>query len=386
MRSRQGVRAVGSVCVLMCLGLISVRGRAFATPETRAVRGLTIGPIESALHPGKGYGSEPYERAVREARSWGASWVSITPFGRTYDLRPTGIDLSFEMPFDDNRRAVIAAIRGAHAQGLRVLLVPHLWVETGKWRAEIDPGTELGWARWAEAYGDFIVRWAQVARDAQADMFSVGVELRSWVTTSRATSFVDVIRAVRGVYAGPLTYSANWDDVDQTVILGELDVIGINAFYPLTDKDDASFEDLLQGGRKVAARVQALGETWARPVLFTEVGYTTRRDPALRPWEWPDTMADVKPDQRAQALAYKALIAPLLEVPTFAGFFVWRVYADPDDMSQEAEWGFSPRGKLAETVVRDAFTAWWARDGEPEVGQPLVAFRADDRVLMPRNR
>jgi hypothetical protein len=42
------------------------------------------------------------------------------------------------------------------------------------------------------------------------------------------------------------------------------------------------------------------------------------------------------------------------------GFFVWRTYADPDDVSQEAEWGFSPRGKLAELVVRDAFAARFA--------------------------
>jgi hypothetical protein len=29
-------------------------------------------------------------------------------------------------------------------------------------------------------------------------------------------------------------------------------------------------------------------------------------------------------------------------------------------VSQEPEWGFSPEGKLAELVVRDAFAARWA--------------------------
>ena len=53
---------------------------------------------------------------------------------------------------------------------------------------------------------------------------------------------------------------------------------------------------------------------------------------------------------------------PMLDEPDFAGFFVWRVYADPDDTSQEAPWGFSPRGKQAELVVRDAFAARWACD------------------------
>jgi hypothetical protein len=78
-------------------------------------------------------------------------------------------------------------------------------------------------------------------------------------------------------------------------------------------------------------------------------------------------MNDIPVDERAQADAYRALLTPLLEEPDFAGFFVWRVYADPDDVSQEAPWGFSPRGKQAEIVVRDAFSAHWASD-VPAVG------------------
>lgn len=342
----------------------------------RLVRGVTVGPIESRLHPGKGYGSEPYARTLQEVRHWGANWVSLTPFGRTMDLRPTGVDLTFEAPFERNRRDVLRAIRMAHREGLRVLLVPHLWVESGAWRAEIDPGTDAGWERWMDGYERFLLTWAEVAREGRADMLSVGVELRSWVTTNRAPRFVQLIERVRSVYPGPLTYSANWDDVDQTVILGHLDVIGINAFYPLTDREGAGYRDLVEGGERVARQVRELAATWQRPVLFTEIGYTTRPDPALRPWEWPDGMSNVVVDQRAQALAYQALLAPLVDEPSFAGFFVWRVYADPDDMSQEAEWGFSPRGKLAELVVRDAFAAYWAADGPYEVGSVLVRWAA----------
>ena len=105
------------------------------------VRGVTIGPIESLRHPGVGYGSPAYERTLDEVARMGATWVSLTPFGRVWDLKPTGIDLSFEAPFEENRRAVLAAIRQAHARGLRVFLVPHLWVESGDWRALIDPAT-----------------------------------------------------------------------------------------------------------------------------------------------------------------------------------------------------------------------------------------------------
>lgn len=332
-------------------------------------RGLTIGPIENSRHPGRGYGSTPYRRAVQEAAALGATWVSITPFGRVLDGKPSGVDLTFEAPFEQNRRDVLEAIRQAHGAGLKVMLVPHLWVESGEWRALIDPGGDEGWARWAASYRRFAEAWAAVAEEGGADLLSVGVEQRSWVTTARAPLYREVLAAVRSRYRGPLTYSANWDDAEDTVIWGELDLIGINAFYPLADKEGATFETLLEGGRRVAAKVKALGERWGRPVLFTEIGYTARPDPAVRPWEWPDTMRDVRVDEVAQADAYAALIAPLLELPGFAGFFVWRVYADPEDISQEAEWGFSPRGKRAEGVLRDAFELRWASDPDPLPGE-----------------
>jgi hypothetical protein len=341
-------------------------------------RGITIGPIENTYHPGKGYASAAYERAVVEAHAMGATWVALTPFGRVADLHGGDVDLTFEAPFAQNRAAVLRAIRMAHGRGMKVMLVPHLWVESGDWRALIDPGSDEGWARWAASYGRFALTWARVAEEGGAEIFSAGVELRSWVTTTRAPSFGALLRDLRGVYHGTLTYSGNWDDVDQTVILGDLDVIGVNAFFPLADKEGAPFATLLDGGRRVRAKVHALAEAWQKPVLFTEIGYTTRPDPAVRPWEWPDAMTHPAVDEEAQAAAYRALVAPLLDEPDFAGFFVWRVYADPDDVSQEAEWGFSPRGKRAELVMRDAFAARWACDGDGGAaasapGWPLAA-------------
>jgi hypothetical protein len=344
------------------LALASPGADAWTRAELGGVRGVTIGPIENGYHPSVGYGSPAYERCLNEAHALGATWVALTPFGRVPDLSGSGIDPTFEVPFDRNRVDVAHAIEMAHAHGFRVMLVPHLWVESGQWRGELAPASDAAWARWADHYESFVRAWAEVAQDTHADVFSAGVELRSWVTTSRAPSFSRVIREIRRVYHGLVTYSANWDDVDQTVIWGDLDLIGINAFYPLTEQPGASYEALLESGRKIRTRVHDLAETWQKPVLFTETGYTTRADPALRPWVWPDSMSGVAVDEGAQATAYRALTASLLDDEDFAGLFVWRLYADPDDTSQEAPWGFSPRGKLAELVIRDAFAARWAAD------------------------
>jgi hypothetical protein len=98
------------------------------------------------------------------------------------------------------------------------------------------------------------------------------------------------------------------------------------------------------------------------PVLFVEVGYTTRRDAAVEPWLWPDDMTDVVYDEDEQARALSALFELFVPEPWFVGLFVWRYYADLDDVSQEHGWGFSPHGKLAEGVLSRAFRWQWGSD------------------------
>ncbi|HWP07771.1 MAG TPA: hypothetical protein VNN72_18595 [Polyangiaceae bacterium] len=389
LRAGQGARLRKSillVCLLALFPAARARGAelslgsgsgAWADAGLGAIRGITIGPIESGLHPGKGYGGSAYQRTLGEVRALGGRWVSLTPFGRVADLSPTGVSLTFEQPFEENRVAVGRAIDQAHAAGLSVLLVPHLWVESGGWRGELDPGNDDDWARWAKSYREFLLAWAHVAKDHHAEMLALGVELRTWVTTAHAPSFVALAREVRALYPGLLTYASNWDDVDDSVLTGELDLIGVNAFFPLTDKEGASVAELMQGGARVAERLEAIATHWGKPILLTEFGYTTRKDPALKPWEWPDGMTHVTVDEAAQADAYVGLLAPLMEQPWLAGAFVWRLYADPQDLSQEAEWGFSPRGKLAELVLRDAFHAHWAADPPWPTGESLFRDTAE---------
>src|SRR5690606_5544734 len=176
---------------------LAPRAPARQASERAAIRGITLGPIESSLQRGRGYGTEASARAMREARRLGANWISLTVFGRVWDLKSSGISLDFEAPHADNRRAVKEAVRQAHAEGLRVLLVPHLWVESGEWRGELDPPSAEGWERWAKSYRRFLLAWAAVAEAAGVDMLAAGVELRTWVTTSHAPSFVELLREVR---------------------------------------------------------------------------------------------------------------------------------------------------------------------------------------------
>ena len=334
---------------------------AWGASGRRGVRGITVGPIESIQQPDRGYGTATSAALLDHLVAMGAEWISITPFGRLWSLSSTEILMDFEAPYPDNREAVVRMIRQAKARGLRVLVIPHLWVETTGWRGEVEPSD---WEAYQASYRDFVVAWARDAQRGGADAFSIGVECKSW--SGRFGGYwTDLIAEVRAVFDGLLTYSANWDEAEDVLFWDQLDLIGINAFYPLADHDDATDAEYAEGARRVVPQVRELAQVLQMPVLFVEIGYTTRADAAVQPWLWPDDMQDVVIDEREQARALDALIGAFVDEEWFAGFLVWRYYASLDDVSQEAIWGFSPHAKLAEHVLRDAFAAEWAVDPLP---------------------
>jgi hypothetical protein len=352
-------------------------------------RGVTVGPIESSQQAGRGYGTPYSEALLDHLAANGTTWISLTPFGRIWSLESTDIYMDFEVPYEENRVNVREMIAQAHERGIRVLIVPHLWVwnEMG-WRGEIDPGSERGWRDYQASYRAFVLSWARDAELAGADALSIGVECKSW--SGRFGAFwYGLIDEIRSVYSGLLTYSANWDEAEDVLFWDRLDFIGIQAFYPLHWENGATYAQYLEGAARARDGVGALSELLDRPVLFVEIGYTTRRDAAVEPWLWPDGMTDVAYDEAEQARAMEALITTFAPEPWFAGFFVWRYYANLDDVSQEASWGFSPHGKLAEPVLFDAFgsgfgaddeTPRWLRSPEPEPLLRTAALWADTTV------
>ncbi len=328
------------------------------------IRGATIGPIESSLFPGRGYGTASTAALLDHLARLGVTWVSVTPFGRIWSLDSTEILMDFEAPYEENREGIRRLVEQAHARGMRVMIIPHLWVETDGWRGEIDPGSPEGWAAYHTSYRAFVTAWARDAEAFGADAFSIGVECGSWSGRFGAV-WTALIAEVRSLFGGVVTYSANWDEVENVIFWDQLDLIGINAFYPLADHDDASFDEYVQGALRARQTLHETVEVVDKPVLFTEIGYTTRRNAAVRPWLWPDGMTDVEISEAEQARALLASFRGFLPDRWFAGFFVWRWYADLDDVSQEALWGFSPHGKRAERVLERVFAQPWAVDPDP---------------------
>ncbi len=103
------------------------------------------------------------------------------------------------------------------------------------------------------------------------------------------------IAAVREVYSGPLLYAANFDQYQEVGFWPELDLVGINAYFPLRPEDSdldlddpgALSEALVAGWRGILGRLAEFRRERGiadRPVVFTELGYTHRKNSTIHPW------------------------------------------------------------------------------------------------------
>jgi hypothetical protein len=325
---------------------------------SEGIRGITLAPIEEMRLGPVGYGSEPCREALLEIAALGATWISLTPFGRMDDLDSVEILHDFEIPFSRNVELMRRTAADAHALGLKIALIPHVYVMSGKWRGEIDLGGDARFGDWFAQYSDFVLAYAALAEELGAELFSIGVEFKS------SSNFYDeqwraIIERVRLVYSGLLTYSANWDEVEQVTFWDDLDLIGINAFWPLASRPGADWREMSDKAMQIGEELEDFALGWSRPIVFTEFGVKSARDAALAPWEWPEHCENLVYDETYQADAYLAMLGALTSKPWFKGMFIWKYFSDPYDNTQEERTGFSPRSKIAEEVLSSWYSCDW---------------------------
>lgn len=103
----------------------------------------------------------------------------------------------------------------------------------------------------------------------------------------------ELIEKVRQKYSGKLTYAANFDQFQTVSFWHKLDIMGINAYFPLRKEylkpehknilesllEDSWSDILLQ-----IAELRQKRSLKNMPVVFTELGYTHRENSTLEPW------------------------------------------------------------------------------------------------------
>jgi hypothetical protein len=271
-------------------------------------------------------------------------WAQPDPFSAQIAPEP-GLSVS-----DSQVRWVVAAAR---SRGLRVMLLPILHLSArpnGAWRGSIAPTDRAAW--WL-AYRKFVLHHAQLATDVGAVDFAVGSELVSMERDE--DQWRALIGSTRKVFAGTLTYSANWDHFEPLRFADALDVLGVTAYCPLVSRRmgaaalDPSQARLEAGWRGFRARVRAWSNRVGRPVVITEVGWPAQDHAALRPWDYTGE-GPARPE--LQARLYRAFYAVWQADAHLAGVYFWNWFGEggPEDR------GYSPRGRAAEQVLRHWFS------------------------------
>ena len=175
-------------------------------------------------------------------------------------------------------------------------------------------------------------------------MFCVGTELGGTPLKWEA-EWRKIIKEIRNAYKGPLVYAANWDEYTEVPFWNELDFMGIDAYFPLTAKNDPSKDELIAGWEKRAGEIENFlkKKNINKPVIFTEVGYTSANGTNRKPWEAPSQVED----QKEQAECLDAAMTVLTRKSWFRGLYWWNAFPQETD----SPLGFTVKGKLAEGVL-----------------------------------
>jgi len=302
------------------------------------------------------------------------NWISQTPFGWQDAHNKPEIGMSFKTGYLwgelDHGLSYTTSI--AHEKGIKTMLKPHLWMtgRQGKWRSEISMDSEEDWKKWFENYGIFILHYAELAEKTGMESLCIGTELHMSIK-ERPDDWRALIKKIRQVYSGQITYAANfYEEYEDLTFWDDLDFIGIQGYFPLTKSENPSLEELKAGWEEHVKAIKKVSDKYGKKVVFTEVGYKSTRDAAIKPWEWPDRRSASYADTSnlTQQRCYEAMFQTFADKEWVDGFFIWKWHprlsmATPEQLaaSKRSNFpaiGFTPQKKPAEQTMAKWYKKW----------------------------
>ena len=183
-------------------------------------------------------------------------------------------------------------------------------------------------------------------------MFCIGTEL-STCATIKGYLWREMVETIRKVYSGQLTYAAHWDRYMDIRFWDVLDYIGINAYFPLTEKMVPTYNELKEGWTKWVQEMEEFQVDLDKPIIFPEIGCNSADGAAIRPWEHaPRSEVNLQ----LQADYYRALLDTFWDKEWFMGLYWW-YWGTNTRMGGKYNRGFTPQNKLSEEVVKK----WYAK-------------------------
>lgn len=240
----------------------------------------------------------------------------------------------------------------AHDNGLRVILMPIILLSNPRgteWRGVIEPPGGA-WDSWFEQYRKFIRHFAELAEDNKVEVMTVGSEL---VTAEKYTDqWRKVIKEVRKVYHGKLSYSANWDHYKVVEFWDDLDLVGMTSYYKLSNEPNPTMETLLEAWKPIKRGLLRWQEEIGKPLVFTEVGWCSQEGASIEPWNYYYKQKATPQGLEEQRRCYRAFMDTWKDTPEVGGVIWWEWMNTPGGPE---DYNYIPKGKPAELELRKWF-------------------------------
>lgn len=290
-----------------------------------------------------GYASASAAQAIADIVATGANALVIVHTVYQANVRST--DIAPDPDRTPTTGALLAAISNAHANGMGVVLKPHVDPDDGQWRGRISPADIDAWFA---SYRDVIVGLAAFAENNDVDAFVIGTELAS--TTGHEARWRALIADVRAVFAGELLYAASWDEAHRISFWDALDCVGVDFYAPVARRSDAGRLELLLGWQPWIEHLRRLHQQTGHPVRLTEVGYRSIDGAGLHPYQFGDGQS---PDPGEQADLYWAALEAVGSHSWIDGVYWWNWLANGAGGLNDTD--YTPNGKPAEGELASAW-------------------------------
>lgn len=279
-----------------------------------------------------------------------ANYAAVMPFGFARNLNSPEIVFDTERQwYGETRRGAKQYIGQLRKNGIKIMLKPQIWIWHGEFTGDMEMLSEDDWKTLENSYTDFALTYAQLAEDTKAEVYCIGTELEEFVK-NRPQYWNDLIVKIKEIYKGKLTYAANWDEYARVPFWEQMDYIGVDAYFPLSQKRYPSIEELRSGWQPWKEKLMNLSKEQEKPILFTEFGYRSMDYTAKKPWLVDRNEMDV--NLQAQADATEAVFKEFWTEEWFAGGFVWKWFIQHNKSGGPEDNRFTPQNKPAEQVLQ----------------------------------
>jgi len=282
-----------------------------------------------------------------------SNYVALMPFGFIKELSSPQITHNTNRQwFGETKSGLLQYAKEFQENNVKVMVKPQIWVWRGEFTGNIEMDSEEKWNILEKSYSEFILTYAKAAQEIDADIFCIGTELEKFVM-KRPQYWQKLIKAIRNIYKGKLTYAANWDEFKRVSFWGEIDFIGVDAYFPLSDKKSPTVQELEIGWIPHKEEIIKIQKQFNKPILFTEFGYRSVDFNAVKPWESNRIEGNV--NLQAQVNGLQAIHNQFWKEDWFAGGFIWKWFHKHEKVGGETNNRFTPQNKPAEQLIRKLY-------------------------------